>query len=100
MANSAIIELIYEKIIKNRDADPQLSYSAELFQHRKGKNKVLEKIGEEASELIIAAKDENKQQIIAEMGDLWFHSLALLAIYGLSPDDIYQELKRRQQEHS
>ena len=56
---------------------------------------ILKKIGEEATETVIAAKDGDKQQIIYEMADLWFHCMVLLADQGLAPDDVLQELQRR-----
>ena len=58
-------------------------------------NTILKKIGEEATETVIAAKDGDKQQIIYEMADLWFHCMVLLADQGLAPDDVLQELQRR-----
>ena len=59
------------------------------------KDTILKKIGEEATETVIAAKGGDKEQIIYEMADLWFHSMVLLADQGLSPDDVLQELQRR-----
>ena len=69
------------------------SYVASLY--AKGLNTILKKIGEEATETVIAAKDGDKQQIIYEMADLWFHCMVLLADQGLAPDDVLQELQRR-----
>ncbi len=68
------------------------SYVASLYAKP---DKMLEKIGEEAIETIIAAKNEDKQQIIYETADLWFHTMVMLAQKGLSPDDILNELARR-----
>ena len=76
---------------KQESADS--SYVASLY--AKGLNTILKKIGEEATETVIAAKDGNKQQIIYETADLWFHSLVLLAQQGLHPDDVLNELQRR-----
>lgn len=76
---------------KQESADS--SYVASLY--AKGLDTILKKIGEEATETIIAAKGGDKEQIIYEMADLWFHSMVLLADQGLSPDDVLQELQRR-----
>jgi phosphoribosyl-ATP pyrophosphohydrolase len=71
---------------------PDSSYVASLFANP---DKMLEKIGEEAVETIIAAKNEDREQIICETADLWFHSMVMLAQKDLSPDDILNELARR-----
>ena len=69
------------------------SYVASLY--AKGLNTILKKLGEEATETVIAAKGGDKQQIIYEMAYLWFHCMVLLADQGLAPDDVLQELQRR-----
>ncbi|MBL1351954.1 MAG: phosphoribosyl-ATP diphosphatase, partial [Zetaproteobacteria bacterium] len=68
------------------------SYVASLYAKP---DKMLEKIGEEAIETIIAAKNDDKEQIIYETADLWFHTMVMLAQKGLSPDDVLDELARR-----
>jgi phosphoribosyl-ATP pyrophosphohydrolase len=75
---------------KGQDADA--SYVASLYAKP---DKMLEKIGEEAVEAIIAAKNHDKAEIIYETADLWFHSMVMLAHYGLSTDDVLAELARR-----
>ena len=75
---------------KNESADA--SYVASLYAKP---DKMLEKIGEEAVETIIAAKNDDKEQIIYETADLWFHTMVMLAQKGLSPDDVLNELARR-----
>ncbi|MDQ6953607.1 MAG: phosphoribosyl-ATP diphosphatase [Mariprofundaceae bacterium] len=75
---------------KSESADT--SYVASLYAKP---DKMLEKIGEEAIETIIAAKNDDKDQIIYETADLWFHSMVMLAQKGLSPDDVLNELARR-----
>ena len=75
---------------KSESADA--SYVASLYAKP---DKMLEKIGEEATETIIAAKNDNKEQIIYETADLWFHTMVMLAQKGLSPDDVLDELARR-----
>jgi phosphoribosyl-ATP pyrophosphohydrolase len=69
------------------------SYVASLY--AKGLDTMLKKIGEEAAETIIAAKGGDKQQIIYETADLWFHCMVLLASQGLGPEDVLSELQRR-----
>jgi len=69
------------------------SYVASLY--AKGLDAILKKIGEEATETVIAAKDGDKKQIIYETADLWFHCMVLLANEGLGPNDVLQELQRR-----
>ncbi len=69
------------------------SYVASLY--AKGLDTILKKIGEEATETVIAGKGGDKQQIVYEMADLWFHCLILLADQGLEPDNVLQELQRR-----
>ncbi|GAB6141707.1 phosphoribosyl-ATP diphosphatase [Methylosoma difficile] len=69
------------------------SYVASLY--AKGLDSILKKIGEEATETVIAAKNGDKEQIIYETADLWFHCMVLLAQQGLHPDDVLNELQRR-----
>ena len=76
---------------KTQSADQ--SYVASLY--AKGLDAILKKIGEESAETIIAAKGGNKDQIVYEVADLWFHTLVLLAQQGLSPEDVLKELQRR-----
>ncbi len=82
------------RILKERrDADPESSYVASL--HKKGLDTILKKVGEEAAETVIAAKNGDKQQIIYETADLWFHSMVMLSHFDLTPDHILSELERR-----
>jgi phosphoribosyl-ATP pyrophosphohydrolase len=69
------------------------SYVASLY--KKGLDGILKKIGEEATETVMAAKDGNKDKIVYETADLWFHCMVLLAHQGLGPDDVLSELQRR-----
>ena len=77
-----------------KSADPQSSYVAKLY--AKGTDTILRKIGEEAAETILAAKGGDREQIIYETADLWFHCLVMLAHAGLHPDDVLNELARRE----
>lgn len=74
--------------------DPGASYVAKLFD--KGTDAILKKIGEEATELVMAAKDGDAQKIVYETADLWFHSMIALAQFGLTPADVLAELERRE----
>lgn len=75
-------------------ADPQTSYVAKLY--HKGLDAILKKVAEEAAETIMAAKDGDREKIIYETADLWFHSLVLLAREGIRPEEILKELARRE----
>ena len=75
-------------------ADPQTSYVANLY--TKGMDSILKKVGEEATETIIAAKNGNQQHLIYETADLWFHTLVMLAHAGLKPQDVLDELAKRE----
>ena len=81
-------------IESRRGGDPDKSYVARLF--AKGPDAILKKIGEEATETVMAAKDGDRQRIVAEMADLWFHTLVALAAFGLKPQDVLDELARRE----
>ncbi len=87
------------KVLEQRkqSANPDSSYVAQL--HHKGLNKILEKVGEEATEVILAAKDaqdnQTKKEVIGETADLWFHTLVMLSHLGCNSNDILEELSRR-----
>jgi len=78
---------------ERKQADPESSYVAKLY--GKGLDAILKKIGEEATETVMAAKDGDADKIVSEIADLWFHSLVLLAQQGLHPDAVLGELDRR-----
>ena len=90
---SDILQQLAEVLEQRKGADPESSYVAKLY--GKGLDAILKKIGEEATETVMAAKDGQKEQIVYETADLWFHTLVLLAQQGLGPDDVLQELARR-----
>ena len=81
-------------IESRRGGDPDKSYVARLF--AKGLDAILKKIGEEATETVMAAKDGDRQRVVAEMADLWFHAMIALAAFGLKPQDVLDELARRE----
>tara|TARA_B100001964_G_scaffold243729_1_gene322612 strand:- start:1350 stop:1715 length:366 start_codon:yes stop_codon:yes gene_type:complete len=94
---SDVIERVFAVIQDRRNADPSASYVASLQQA--GLNKILEKIGEEACEVVIAAKDaaasKSTTEVVKETADLWFHSLILLDQVGETPDNVFAELESR-----
>lgn len=77
-----------------RGGDPDKSYVARLFD--KGTDAILKKIGEEATEVVMAAKDGARERLVGEVADLWFHSMIALAAFGLKPADVLAELERRE----
>jgi phosphoribosyl-ATP pyrophosphohydrolase len=81
-------------IESRRGGDPDKSYVARLF--AKGSDAILKKIGEEATETVMAAKDGDRTRLIAEMADLWFHAMVALAHFNLKPQDVLDELARRE----
>jgi phosphoribosyl-ATP pyrophosphohydrolase len=81
-------------IDSRRGGDPDKSYVARLF--AKGPDAVLKKIGEEATEVVLAAKNGQADRIVAEVADLWFHTLVMLSAHGLKPADVLAELERRE----
>jgi phosphoribosyl-ATP pyrophosphohydrolase len=91
---SDILNRLAETLEARKGADPQSSYVAKLY--AKGTDSILKKVGEEAAETIIAAKGGDREQIIYETADLWFHTLVMLANAGLHPDDVLDELARRE----
>lgn len=87
------LEQLAKTLEQRKNADPESSYVAKL--HHKGLDAILKKIGEEATETILASKGGKKEEIIYETADLWFHSLVMLSHHGLSHNDILKELARR-----
>jgi phosphoribosyl-ATP pyrophosphohydrolase len=81
-------------IAARRTGDPDKSYVARLFS--KGPDAILKKIGEEATEVVMAAKDGDPTKLVGEVADLWFHTLLALAAFGLEPKDVLAELERRE----
>jgi len=89
-----VLARIARAIEARKGADPQASYVASLLAG--GDDRLLKKIGEEAIETVLAAKDGDKMHVVAEVADLWFHCLVLLARHGLGPADVLRELTRRE----
>jgi phosphoribosyl-ATP pyrophosphohydrolase len=81
-------------IESRKSGDPDKSYVARLFS--KGNDAILKKIGEEATEVVMACKDGERPKIVGEVADLWFHCMLALNAYGLGPADVLAELERRE----
>lgn len=91
---SDILERIAAEIEERKQADPQKSYVAKLF--AQGEDAMLKKIGEEATETVLAAKSGDRLHLVREVTDLWFHCMIVLARHGLGPRDVLAELQRRE----
>lgn len=96
-----VLQRLAQVIESRKGGDPSTSYVAKLF--HKGTDTVLKKLGEEATEVVLAAKDldaapsaEHRQALVGELADLWFHSLVAMSHLGLSPQDVVGELARRE----
>jgi phosphoribosyl-ATP pyrophosphohydrolase len=81
-------------IESRRGGDPGISYVARLF--AKGPDAMLKKVGEEATEVVMAAKDGDAGKLVREVADLWFHTMIVLAAHGVAPADVLAELHRRE----
>ena len=85
---------VIESRLPAAGGDPEKSYVARLF--AKGTDAILKKIGEEATETVMAAKDGDRAKLVGEVADLWFHTMIALAAFGLQPADVLAELSRRE----
>ena len=94
MNMQAIFEQLTQTIQARKDANPETSYVAKLF--HKGEDTMLKKIGEEATEVVIAAKNNDREQIVYESADLLFHLMVMLARYDVRLDEVADELARRE----
>ncbi|MCK7575918.1 MAG: phosphoribosyl-ATP diphosphatase [Chromatiales bacterium] len=88
-----VLDRLAEVLESRKGADPDSSYVAKLY--AKGLDAILKKVGEEATETVMAAKDGEPDKIVYEVADLWFHTLVLLAQQGLGPRQVLDELDRR-----
>jgi len=89
-----ILERLADTIESRKGGDADASYIARLF--ARGEDAVLKKIGEEATEVVMAGKDGERLRIVGETADLWFHTMVMLAYFGLRPSDVLMELRRRE----
>lgn len=93
MSNEEILTRLTEILEQRKGAEPDSSYVASLY--AKGLDAILKKVGEEATETVMAAKDGESDKLVYEVADLWFHTMVLLADQGLSSQDVLAELDRR-----
>ena len=89
-----ILQRLTETLEARKQASPESSYVAKLFS--RGEDAILKKIGEEATELILASKEGDRSHLVYETADLWFHCMVLLAQHGVSAADVLNELARRE----
>lgn len=93
MSRQDILEEIYRIVLERKASAAEQSYVASLY--AKGLDKILGKIGEEATEVAVAGKGGSRAEVVTEMADLWFHCLVLLGYYELPPQQVFAELERR-----
>lgn len=91
---SDILSRLADTLESRKQADPASSYVAKLY--ARGLDTILKKIGEEATETVVAAKNGDRQQIVYETADLWFHCMVMLASQGVRPEEVLEELARRE----
>jgi phosphoribosyl-ATP pyrophosphohydrolase len=89
-----VLERIARSINERKGGDPSKSYVAKLF--AQGDDAMLKKIGEEATEVVLAAKGDDRLHLVREVTDLWFHCMIVLARHGLGPADVLAEMQRRE----
>lgn len=94
MSHNDVLARLADTFEQRKSADPASSYTANLLNG--GDDAILQKVGEESIEFILAAKGDDNAHLIAEAADVWFHMLVLLSHKGLGPDDILSELNRRE----
>ena len=92
--SDAILKQLADVIDSRKGGDAAASYVARLF--ALGDDAILKKIGEEATEAILAAKGGERERIVSETADLWFHCMVMLSHYGLRPENVLEELSRRE----
>jgi phosphoribosyl-ATP pyrophosphohydrolase len=94
MTGPAVLYRVAEVIENRKGADPATSYVAKLL--HEGRDKILKKVAEESAEVLLASKDGDQRHIAREIADLWFHCLVLLAHHDLGPQQVLDELQRRE----
>jgi len=94
MTHPNVLQRLAAVIDERKGADADSSYVASLFS--KGHDAILKKVAEESAETLLAAKDGDKLHLVRETADLWFHCLVMLSYHGLGPDDVLDELGRRE----
>lgn len=91
--NDDTLQILYKTLLERKGASPESSYTASLL--AKGVDKILKKVGEEATELVIASKGGDCGEIVYETADLLYHTLVLLVHHDIPLDEVYGELRRR-----
>ena len=94
-ATGDVLDDLFAVIEARKETLPEDSYTASLFTHEKGENAVLEKLGEETTELILAAKDDDHEEIVHEAADIVYHMLVLLSMKEMDVEDLQSELADR-----
>ena len=94
MSSDNTLDRLAAVIESRKGGDPNASYVARLF--GKGTDAILKKVGEEATEVVMAAKDGDRAKLVGEVADLWFHTMVALAHFDLAPADVLAELARRE----
>ncbi|ELY60971.1 phosphoribosyl-ATP diphosphatase [Natronococcus sp. A-GB1] len=89
------LEALFAVIEDRKETLPEDSYTASLFTHEKGENAVLEKLGEESTELVLAAKDDDREEIAYEAADIVYHLLVLLSMKDMDLEELEAELEAR-----
>jgi phosphoribosyl-ATP pyrophosphohydrolase/phosphoribosyl-AMP cyclohydrolase len=87
------LQELYERVVSRKESRPEGSYTARLFEQ--GLDKIVKKLGEEAVETVIAAKNESSARIVEETADLLYHLMVMLAEKGVTPEEIAEELRKR-----
>jgi len=95
MSDADVLDEVFEVIEDRKETLPEDSYTASLFTHEKGENAVLEKLGEEMTELVLAAKDDDHEEIAHESADIVYHMLVLLSMNEMDLADLRAELAER-----
>lgn len=94
MIDIAVLKRVAATLAERKAADPDASYVSSLYE--KGTDAICKKVAEECAETIMAAKDGNRMHLVAEITDVWFHTMVLLAHFGLTLDDVVVEFRRRE----
>ena len=95
MKDDDVMDKLFAVIESRKNELPEGSYTTSLFTHEKGENAVLEKLGEETTELILAAKDDDHEELAHEAADIVYHLLVLLSMKGMELEDLRGELRKR-----
>ena len=94
MIDIAVLQRVAATLAERKAADPDASYVSSLY--AKGTDAICKKVAEECAETIMAAKDADRRHLVAEITDVWFHTMVLLAHFGLTLDDVLAEFRRRE----